>query len=363
MKIHFGPNLSRQVTTILQYASTLDPSINDTILSSYNEDDNTLVTFMNFGKYYIDNITIYLENGLIVHPTDMSMIREIYGYFEADTTEILQEFFKNANEYINDLINNGKVNNKIKILAFDYKWDCDMMINKKKFSSIHLPLKTMTDFRKDIDNFVSNETRQKYEHLEIIHSRIYALHGPPGTGKTTLIHTIASQLNLNIGIITFDNTMNDRTFKMALKKIPNSTILCLEDIDCLFCERKSTESYVTFSGVINAIDGICKLKNIIIFLTTNHLERLDPALKRRIDYFIKFDFSKKEQVEEMFTRFLPNEDFNKFWKVCSKLKVTTSILQKFFICNMHKQFDEYYTDIKDFVDSEYGLEKLPDMYT
>jgi SpoVK/Ycf46/Vps4 family AAA+-type ATPase len=145
---------------------------------------------------------------------------------------------------------------------------------------------------------------------------------------------------------------------MALKKIPANTILCLEDIDCIFNEcRKSQETFVTFSGLINGLDGICKLKNLIVFLTTNHIDRLDSALKRRVDYFVKFDFCTKEQVSEMFKRFLPDENFEVFWSQCSKLRVTPSILQKFFICK------PCYTNIKDFVDSEHGLEKIPDMYT
>ena len=65
----------------------------------------------------------------------------------------------------------------------------------------------------------------------------------------------------------------------------------------------------------------------------------------------------------MFERFLPNETFEPFWSVCSKLKLTPSILQKFFVCNLHKKFEDYYPTISEFAESEYGLEKLPDMYT
>jgi hypothetical protein len=90
---------------------------------------------------------------------------------------------------------------------------------------------------------------------------------------------------------------------------------------------------------------------------------LDPALKRRVDYFVKFDFCTKEQVNEMFKRFLPNENFETFWKECSKLKLTPSILQKFFIVNLNKKFEDYSGTIKEFVEGEHGLEKTLDMYT
>ncbi len=98
-------------------------------------------------------------------------------------------------------------------------------------------------------------------------------------------------------------------------------------------------------------------------MTTNHINKLDPALKRRIDYFIKFDFCVKSQVKDMFDRFLGQEDFELFWKHCAPLKVTPSILQKFFTSNLHKKLDEYVGNLKEFVEGEHGIEKSLDMYT
>ena len=56
----------------------------------------------------------------------------------------------------------------------------------------------------------------------------------------------------------------------------------LEDVDAIFVERKaqSEKGGVTFSGLLNAIDGVASQEGRIFIMTTNHIEKLDPALIR-----------------------------------------------------------------------------------
>jgi hypothetical protein len=365
MKVHFGPEVHHHIKQALYYATLISKdSIPDQFIGRYDQEDNNLFTYILDGVLEVENIKVNVRRTDKVHSCDHMLAPEVYGYFEADNVEIIQSFFERADTYVKNLVSSNKSIDKIKVLKYEYVWECDCHIKKKTFGSIHLPAKVLNDFKTDINSFLSEETQKRYEVLELTPSRIYGLYGPPGTGKTTLIHTTASHYSMNIATLSFDVEMNDRTFRAALKKIPTNTILCLEDIDALFREdRKSVESSVTFSGIINALDGVTKLKNLIIFVTTNHLDKLDPALKRRVDYFVKFDFCTKEQIQEMFHRFLPDENFETFWAQCKKMKLTPSILQKFFVIHMHKRFEDYYHEIKDFVESEHGLEKLPDMYT
>jgi chaperone BCS1 len=66
---------------------------------------------------------------------------------------------------------------------------------------------------------------------------------------------------------------------------PHSIIL-LEDIDGIFKGRESVQeakenrSQVTFSGLLNALDGVRSQEGRILIMTTNHKEHLDPALMR-----------------------------------------------------------------------------------
>lgn len=66
---------------------------------------------------------------------------------------------------------------------------------------------------------------------------------------------------------------------------------------------------MTFSGFLNALDGVASGEERIIFMTTNHLEKLDPALIRpgRVDMAELIDDASPIQARELFTRFYGGE--------------------------------------------------------
>ena len=53
---------------------------------------------------------------------------------------------------------------------------------------------------------------------------------------------------------------------------------------------KNDKNKLTLSCILNTIDGICESSDRIMIMTTNHIEKLDPALIRsgRIDYKLEF---------------------------------------------------------------------------
>ena len=64
----------------------------------------------------------------------------------------------------------------------------------------------------------------------------------------------------------------------------------------------NNKSQISFSGLLNAIDGVASHEGRILIMTTNHRERLDPALIRpgRVDVQIEFGFANKETVRRVF---------------------------------------------------------------
>jgi SpoVK/Ycf46/Vps4 family AAA+-type ATPase len=221
---------------------------------------------------------------------------------------------------------------KLLVLTWDGgSWSNEFKTPRRSNESIYLPDETYQKITTDLQKFYDQEAR--YKKLGIPYARTYMFHGIPGTGKTSTIYTIASEFNKNIAIIDFSNQNTcDCSIRESLYKLPGDTILCLEDIDSLFSsERKSDKSTITFSGVLNILDGVVQNTGLVIFMTTNLLKNMDDAaMKRRVDYYLKFDIMKKQQIMNMFSRFYPEQDEQKFMNRVSKLKLTPCILQKFF---------------------------------
>lgn len=95
---------------------------------------------------------------------------------------------------------------------------------------------------------------------------------------------------------------------------PQQSIILLEDIDAAFASREDTQhqkaayeglNRVTFSGLLNALDGVASTEARIVFMTTNYLNRLDPALIRpgRVDIKEFVGHCTRFQLEQMYRRF------------------------------------------------------------
>ena len=99
-------------------------------------------------------------------------------------------------------------------------------------------------------------------------------------------------------------SLTDDELSDMMSNMPSNCFLVIEDIDAVFNGRTSNTS-ISFSGLLNAFDGIASAPGLITFMTTNHKEKLDPALLRpgRIDKCVEFtnaDLSKASRMYELF---------------------------------------------------------------
>tara|TARA_Y100000741_G_C18158445_1_gene520177 strand:- start:311 stop:910 length:600 start_codon:yes stop_codon:yes gene_type:complete len=139
------------------------------------------------------------------------------------------------------------------------------------------------------------------------------LYGPPGTGKTSTILAIASKTKRKIYRVNLvAPKLCDNSLLLAMNDAQKESIIVMEDIDALFGKfrDKQEEFSVTFSGLLNAIDGIGdNTRGIMFIFTSNHPERIDPALRRkgRIDLSISLSYCSSKECVEMFLRFYPNQ--------------------------------------------------------
>lgn len=104
---------------------------------------------------------------------------------------------------------------------------------------------------------------------------------------------------------------------------PQQSIILLEDIDAAFASREDTSQQkaayeglnrVTFSGLLNALDGVASTEARIVFMTTNYLSRLDPALIRpgRVDLKEFVGHCTRYQLEQMYRRFYSGPEVDTF---------------------------------------------------
>ncbi|MDJ0638017.1 MAG: AAA family ATPase [Paracoccaceae bacterium] len=141
--------------------------------------------------------------------------------------------------------------------------------------------------------------------------RGYLLHGPPGTGKSSVIRAIASELDHGLAIMDIGRkSLSDDQLAEAMAEAPKDAVLVFEDVDAAFNARQAEDAEgISFSGLLNAIDGVAAQEGRALFMTTNHVERLDPALIRpgRADVHAELGLVGAGAAKALFLRFFPGE--------------------------------------------------------
>eukprot|EP00029_Vermamoeba_vermiformis_P014143 TRINITY_DN9273_c0_g1_i1.p1 TRINITY_DN9273_c0_g1~~TRINITY_DN9273_c0_g1_i1.p1 ORF type:complete len:414 (+),score=45.94 TRINITY_DN9273_c0_g1_i1:155-1396(+) len=224
-------------------------------------------------------------------------------------------------------------------------WSKSIVKRKRTMESVILPSDLKEQLLDDVNNFLGKETSRWYATHCIPYKRSYLLYGPPGTGKTSTITALASYTDRNVAYLHIsDPKMTDALLKKALQTVPNKAVVVLEDVDALFgADRTKLENIpLSFSGLLNALDGIGGKDASIFVLTTNHIEKLDPALIRpgRVDMQLEYpSVITDEQIEQMFKQFYPQaeaglskEFLDKVIQIRNDFKhMSTAALQQYFI--------------------------------
>lgn len=118
---------------------------------------------------------------------------------------------------------------------------------------------------------------------------------------------LASHSNVEIYFLHVPSVSKDDDIRTLFKGLPTQCFVVLEDIDAIGLRDTGYSSRAkkcTFSGLLNVIDGIGSHEGRIILMTTNFIDRLDPALIRpgRIDKRVYLGKLGQRAAKEMFLR-------------------------------------------------------------
>ncbi len=186
-------------------------------------------------------------------------------------------------------VNDENIDNEIFFNNTGGRWSTLEMDNIKSFDNIFLDNKQ--ELIDDLTSFASN--KEHYRRLGINSKRGYLFYGSPGNGKTTLALAMSKHLNMDLYIINLKSLHGDKEFTSLISDVNKNSIILFEDIDSYAKDRfgEKDKSNVSFSTLLNTLNGAFEPNDCIIIMTTNHKDVLDDALIRpgRIDKTMHID--------------------------------------------------------------------------
>jgi hypothetical protein len=229
-------------------------------------------------------------------------------------------------------------------------WKAHKFSHPSTFDSLAIDPALRDDIRADLLRFV--RSREHYARAGRAWKRGYLLHGPPGTGKTSLVAAIANLLEFDIYDLELTTVTSNYDLRRLLASTRPKSVIVVEDVDCslgLFdrtrapappssqdddadadeqrnramlqhaltllppaVEAAMQRETISLSGVLNFVDGLwssCVGERLVVF-TTNHMDRLDPALLRpgRMDRKVELGYCKAPALRVLAKNYLGDDD-------------------------------------------------------
>jgi len=196
----------------------------------------------------------------------------------AETDEVAENFLRAVCEYCDEV--HGEI-----LVYEDGYWTKDdklfTSIKSATFENLILPPQLKRELREDFRRFfVSREVYRKYG---IPWKRGVLLIGPPGNGKTHAIKALVNELKLPcLYVKSFkaergaEQSNMRKVFARARRSAP--CLVALEDLDALIEDENR-------AFLLNELDGFAANEGVVVIASTNHPEKLDPAILDRPSRF------------------------------------------------------------------------------
>lgn len=310
------------------------------------ESNEEIVDFFNGVKFNWVFVCRQVESKNFHNPRDLnSTLRSQVRSFELSFHKKQMDLVLNS--YLPHIVKEAKSMKQekktLKIFTMDYDnlycnladaWTPTNLDHPATFETLALDSEIKNFIFQDLDRFIKR--RDYYRKVGKAWKRGYLLYGPPGTGKSSLIAAMANYLNFDIYDLELTELRCNSELRRLLISMANRSILVVEDIDCTieFQDRMaesieahgSQQKQVTLSGLLNFIDGLwssCGDERIIIF-TTNHKEKLDPALLRpgRMDVHVHMSYCTPAGFRLLAANYLGIKDHKLFEAIEKQIEIT-----------------------------------------
>lgn len=249
----------------------------------------------------------------------------VASFHASDIEEIHISYFGRDPKVVKSLLSEieaqhtNKHKSKTRIYCYDNgqagrcQWRLLNTPPKRKMSTVILDPEVKAKVREDMEGYLSKDSEEWYRERGIPHKRNYLFYGPPGTGKTSLAVALAGHHNMSIHFLSLSsNTISEEELTLLASDLPKRSILLIEDIDCAkFTHSREPEKRtgedrqpvpvkldaggLSLSIILNMLDGVASPNGSVLIMTTNHIEKLDAALKRcgRVDLRVELGFASR----------------------------------------------------------------------